>query len=277
MSARSTFTRGHALPRLAWLLLFFSAWSLTALPTAHADDENCRQVSPTVFSIQGEIDDAMAACVAARFQPTTTELVLNSSGGSVEAAIAIGRHFEGRRLSMRIGKECSSSCANYFLPLAGRLEVEPGALIVIHGGMDPMLIAESRSQGDPEVVVTALSQLAELQLDFARRNAIHPGWLLYRNAEDTMADALDGTWGEASEATRAYIVEEKMARSCLAGVEIVPFQEALDQGPLNPQRAPRLHQQGIARSGNIACNSMGWDDVLRPSLSAPAPPPALRP
>lgn len=92
-----------------------------------------------------------------------------------------------------------------------------------------------------------------------------------------MADALDGTWGSVSEATRAYIVEEKMARSCLPGVEIVPFQEALDQGPLNPQRASRLHQQGIARSASIACNGMGWDDVLRPTRSAPAPPPALHP
>lgn len=265
------------MPRLVWLLLFVAAWTLTAPPTAHADDEKCRQDSPTVFAIQGEIDDAMAACVKARFQPSTTELVLNSSGGSVEAAIAIARHFEGRRLTMRVPKECISSCANYFLPLAGRLIIEPDALIVIHGGMDPMTIEETRIQGEPEMVITALSQLADLQLDFARRNGIHPGWLMYRNAGDTAVEALDGAWGAASPSTRAYIMEEKMARSCLAGVEIVPFQEALDRGPLSPQRAPRLHQQGIARSASIACNSMGWDDVVRPNRSAPAPPPAPRP
>lgn len=265
MSKRRLFSIAPAMaPRLAWLLLLVAAWTLTAPPPAHADDEKCRQDSPTVFAIQGEIDDAMAACVEARFQPATTELVLNSSGGSVEAAIAIARHFEGRRLTMRVRKECSSSCANYFLPLAGRLIVEPGALIVIHGGIDPMLIEKTRNQGEPDLVITALSQLAELQLGFARRNAIPPGWLMYRNAGGTAVEALDGAWGEFSASTRAYIVEEKMARSCLAGVEIDPFQEALDSGPLSPRRAPRLHRQGIARSASVVCNSMGWDEVVRP-------------
>lgn len=264
------------MPRLVWLLLLVAIWSLTIPPTAHADEEKCRQVSPTVFAIQGEIDDAMAACVEARFRPSTTELVLNSSGGSVEAAIAIARHFEGSRLTMRVRKECISSCANYFLPLAGQLVVEPDALIVIHGGMDPMIIEETRSQGEPDLVITALSQLADLQLDFARRNGVHPGWLIYRNAGDTATEALDGAWGATSPSTRAYIVEEKMARSCLTGVQIAPYQDALDRGPLSPQRAPRLHEQGIARSASIACNRMGWDDVVRPSRSEPAPPPSPR-
>lgn len=276
MSEQRPFTNSDIMMRWACLLL---AMALTiALPsTARADDGSCRQDSPTVFAIQGEIDDAMAACVKARFQPTTTELLLNSSGGSAEAAIAIAHHFEGRRLSMRVRKACNSSCANYFLPLAGRLVVEPGALIVIHGGMDPMLIEKTRSQGEPDVVVAALSQLADQQLDFARRNAIHPGWLMYRNAGGTAVEPLDGAWGESSAATRAYIVEEKMARSCLAGVEIVPFQDALDRGPLSPRRAQRLHRQGIARSASVICNSMGWDDVLSSTRSEPAPPPALRP
>lgn len=248
----------------------------SALPsTAQADDERCRQDSSTVFVIQGEIDDAMAACVKARFQPTTTELLLDSRGGSVEAAIPIAQHFEGQRLSMRVRKECSSSCANYFLPLAGQLIVEPGALIVIHGGADPMLVEKMRSEGEPELVVTALSQLVELQLDFARRNTIHPGWLLYRLAGRATSDALDGVWEGSSASTRAYVVEEKMARSCLTGVEVLPFQDALDRGPLDPSRAQRLHQQGVARSANVVCNSMSWEDVIAPTRSAPAPRPAL--
>lgn len=259
-----------------WTCLLLAVALTSALPsTAQADDERCRQDSSTVFVIQGEIDDAMAACVKARFQPTTTELLLDSRGGSVEAAITIAQHFEGQRLSMRVRKECSSSCANYFLPLAGQLIVEPGALIVIHGGADPMLVEKMRGEGEPELVVTALSQLVELQLDFARRNTIHPGWLLYRLAGRATSDALDGVWEGSSASTRAYVVEEKMARSCLTGVEVLPFQDALDRGPLDPSRAQRLHQQGVARSANVVCNSMSWEDVIAPTRSAPAPPPAL--
>jgi len=259
-----------------WTCLLLAVALTSALPsTAQADDERCRQDSSAVFVIQGEIDDAMAACVEARFQPTTTELLLDSRGGSVEAAITIAQHFEGQRLSMRVRKECSSSCANYFLPLAGQLIVEPGALIVIHGGADPMLVEEMRDEGEPELVVTALSQLVELQLDFARRNTIHPGWLLYRLAGRATSDALDGVWEGSSASTRAYVVEEKMARSCLTGVEVLPFQDALDRGPLNPSRAQRLHQQGVARSANVVCNSMSWEDVIAPTRSAPAPRPAL--
>lgn len=258
---------------MRWPCLMLTIALTSALPsTTRADDEPCRQDSPTVFVIQGEIDAAMATCVKARFQSTTTELLLNSQGGSVEAAIEIAQHFEGQRINMHVRKECSSSCANYFLPLAGRLIVEPGALIVIHGGADPMLVEKMREEGEPELVVTALSQLAERQMDFARRNGIHPGWLLYRQSGQAESDALDGDWEGASTAIRAYIVEERMARSCLTGVEILPFQDALDEDLLSPSRAQNLHQQGIARSGSIVCNSMGWDDVIAPSRSALLPP-----
>lgn len=261
-----------------WTCLLLAVALTSALPsTAQADDERCRQDSSAVFVIQGEIDDAMAACVEARFQPTTTELLLDSRGGSVEAAITIAQHFEGQRLSMRVRKECSSSCANYFLPLAGQLIVEPGALIVIHGGADPMLVEKMRGEGEPELIVAALSQLAEQQMHFARRNGIHPGWLLYRQSGQASSNALDGDWEGASTAIRAYVVEERMARSCLTGVEILPFQDSLDEGLLSPSRAQKLHQQGIARSGSVVCNSMGWEDVIAPTptRSAPAPPPAL--
>lgn len=259
-----------------WTRLLLAVALTAALPsTAQADDERCRQDSSAVFVIQGEIDDAMAACVNAHFEPTTTELLLDSRGGSVESAITIAQHFEGHRLSMRVRKECSSSCANYFLPLAGQLIVEPGALIVIHGGADPMLVEEMRDEGEPELVVTALSQLVELQLDFARRNAIHPGWLLYRQAGRATTDALNGAWVGSSASTRAYVVEEKMARSCLTGVEVLPFQDALDHGPLDPSRAQRLHQQGVARSANVVCNSMSWEDVIAPTRSELLPPPSL--
>lgn len=229
-------------------------WSVVT-PTKAAGGR-CRAESPTVLSLTGRIDTELAACVAERLTPAITELVLNSEGGSADAAMDIAERLEGRRLTMRVRQECNSSCANFLLPLAGRLIVEPGALIVQHGSIDPLQVSRA---GTPEEA-ERLARTAQRQRAFAERNLVHPGWLLYRTAHRTAVDALDGAWGGHTAETRAYIVEEQMARSCLGGIEIEPFQDALDRGPLRPDRAERLHRRGYARSATVVCNTMGWGD-----------------
>ncbi|RZJ28819.1 MAG: hypothetical protein EON85_08190 [Brevundimonas sp.] len=230
-------------------------WLTLSAPSLAADIA-CRQQSPEVFVLTGEIDQALADCVAERLQPTTREVILNSRGGSVGPALDIAERFEGRRLTMRVRNECNSSCANFFLPLAGRLVVERGAIIGLHGSLDPMLIAHTRQRGQP---VDALTRTAERQMAFARRNDIHPGWLMYRLADETSVQGLDGEWGGQIAEARMFIVEERMARSCLPNVEIEPYQADLDAGPLRPDRAERLHRRGIARSATVVCNAVGWE------------------
>lgn len=241
-------------------LLMAGLW-LTAPAEARAAD--CRQQSPEVFVITGEIDQALTDCVDRLFAPTTRELVLNSQGGSVEAALTIAEHFEGKGLTMRVRNECNSSCANFFLPLASRLIVERGAIIGLHGSIDPMLIASTRERGETVAAVNA-SRTAQRQMAFARRNNIHPGWLLYRLAGATTADALDGAWGGQTASSRMFIVEERMARSCLQNVEILPYQADLEATVLRPERVARLHRRGIARSATVVCNGMTWDDFPPP-------------
>lgn len=232
-----------------------ACWSAATLD-AQAAEGRCRAELPTVLSLTGRIDTALAACVAERLTPDITELVLDSEGGSADAAIDIAERLEGRRLTMRVRRECNSSCANFLLPLAGRLIIEPGALIVLHGSIDPLLVSRAETPAEAE----RLARTAERQHAFAVRNSVPPGWLLYRTANRTAVDALDGAWGGHTAETRAYIVEEQMARSCLAGVEIEPFQDALNRGPLRPDRAERLHRRGYARSATVVCNAMGWAD-----------------
>lgn len=248
------------------LLVMAGLWLV--VPTTEARAATCRQQSPEVFILTGEIDKALADCVAERFQSTTREVILNSRGGSVGPALDIAERFEGRRLTMRVRNECNSSCANFFLPLAGRLIVEPGAIIGLHGSADPMLLARSRANGAPEDEMQRLTRVAERQLVFARRNNIHPGWLMYRAAGATATDGLDGAWGGQTPTSRMFLVEERMARSCLPGVEIDPYQAALDNGPLRPDRAERLHRRGIARSATVVCNAMGWDDFPAPAAQS---------
>jgi len=105
-----------------------------------ADELRCEQRSDRVFAISGKIDDAMAACVRAKFQPTTRELILNSEGGNVSAALDIAEILEGKRLHMVVEGQCNSSCANYVLPLAGRITIRPGAVALLHGSIDPWTV-----------------------------------------------------------------------------------------------------------------------------------------
>jgi hypothetical protein len=198
----------------------------------------------------GPINAEMAACVAATFQPTTRELILHSPGGDVVSALDIAQRFEGRGMTMRVRGRCSSSCANYFLPLAGRIVVEPGARIEVHGSADPWTVdrflksheADMRTQGVAEADIAdrmeqaraKLAAIVERQAAFAERNGIPPGWLLYRTPG---SDEVRGLSGWPATGVQYLLVEEPMLRSCLADVEIEPFQATSRPTP-SPPRAP---------------------------------------
>lgn len=249
--------------RIASAVLAAAGLWLVSASTSAALDVRCRQQTPEVFVLNGQTDQAMADCVAERLQPTTREVILTSQGGSVGPALDIAERFEGKGLTMRVREECNSSCANYFLPLAGRLIVERGAIIGLHGSIDPLLIAEARARGETVAAVNA-SRTAQRQMAFARRNDIHPGWLLYRLPGEARTRALDGAFeGETTE-TRMFIVEEPMARACLPRVEIVPYQADLRASVLRRDRMSRLQRRGVARSAQAVCNGVSWDDFPPP-------------
>jgi hypothetical protein len=221
---------------------------------AASRDELCHQATPETFVLSGPIDAAMTACVESRFAPTTTELVLTSRGGSADQAMRIAERFEGRRLTMTVKGECNSSCANYFLPLAGRLIVEPGAVIVIHGGIDPSLISRTQASANGMVEGGAdLEAIAERQNVFMTRNRINPGWLLYREAGSTAVQRLDGAWADFDARTKAWLVEETMAKSCLPDT-VVEYRTDQRGEWLSASRRSALRRQNVARSNTVVCN-----------------------
>src|SRR5690606_3703784 len=106
------------------------------------DPTRCEQASAATFVLEGPVNAAMADCVRARLAPTTTELVVDSGGGDIKQALDIAELLEPLTLTVRVRGRCYSSCANYFLPLARRLIIEPGAAIVLHGGADPQFLQD---------------------------------------------------------------------------------------------------------------------------------------
>ncbi|PIB93698.1 hypothetical protein [Caulobacter sp. FWC2] len=237
----------HFLPALAALALLSLGGLARAAP--------CEQRSPTVFVLSGETTQVMADCVAAKLQPTTTELVVDSPGGPSGAAMDIAERLSGLRdLTIRVDGECTSSCANYFLPLGRRLLVGRQAIIMVHGGMDPAQVAKVAPSEK-----AAIRALADKQLAFALKHKIPPGWLLYRTAAaPTRVDGLDGAyrWRTKPEA-ELYLVEAPMLRSCLPGLDVTAYETWLN-GQLSPERIARLKNSRIAATGTVFCNGQGW-------------------
>lgn len=246
---------GDVVNQWAWALCamvlgFFGAESATASERAGT----CSQPTPETFVLAGVIDAEMAACVERVMAPTTTQLVLTSRGGKADEAMGIAERFEGRRLTMTVKGECNSSCANYFLPLAGRLIVEPDAVIVLHGGIDPSLI--SRTQAAANGMVDSgvdLEATAQRQLAFMDRNQINPGWLLYREAGSTAVERLDGAWADFDARTKAFLVEETMAKSCLPDTAVEYRTDRRGEW-LSESRRRAIRRQNIARSNTVVCN-----------------------
>lgn len=239
----------------------------------HAHAQGCEQHSPTIFVIEGRIDAELALCVSERLQPETQEVVLNSEGGDVGAALAIAEQFEGRDLTIRIREQCNSSCANYLVPTASRLILEPGALMLLHGGIDPAFVAQLEGRRDAIVTehradgATAqeadrryqdalhqAQQNAERQRAFAERNGIRLGWLIHREAEEpNTTHYLSGASEPSLSGNRFILVEEQLILSCLPRVQVASFQEDLQEHWLG-RRFRRLRERQIVRSGTLHCD-----------------------
>lgn len=233
-------------------------------------DPVCRQETADTVRIEGSIDQAMADCIAAVWQPTTRVLILNSPGGDVATALDIAVRFEGQGLEMRVDGECNSSCANYFLPLARRIVVEPGSVVMLHGSVDPMLRdrmirdhrafllqrgEEGLSSEEAEALfqrgVERIDAMIARQSEWAERNGVPPGWLLYRYPGSNDVAGIEGE--PDGDVRRGLLVEEAMMRSCLRNVEIAPYASRYGSGPINALRALVVRLRGFAWSGEMRC------------------------
>lgn len=250
-----------------------------ALQTPGAEDPTrCEQVSATTFVLEGPVNAAMADCVRAHLAPTTTELIVDSGGGDLKVALDIADLLEPLTLTVRVRERCYSSCANYFLPLAQRVIVESGAVVILHGGADPKFLQEqmagrrearireimreagvdrTEAEARYEVLIEGIRTLIERQRAFAERHNVGMGWFLYREAGDRDV----GRWltGERGPKPHPFgwdllLVEEPMMRSCLPDVVVEPFQPSLEAEFIdNRERYGRFRRAGGLRSLTLEC------------------------
>ena len=110
-------------------------------------------------------------------------LVINSTGGEVEAAINLGLWIFYNKVDIEITEYCFSSCANYIFPAGYHKTIQPGAIVAWHGNYhhlrntglwkDEVMIRMGKYDEDTEtaerIVLEEVNHLVSLEKDFFSR------------------------------------------------------------------------------------------------------------
>jgi hypothetical protein len=257
------------------------AWpsAAEAAATQARSAATCQQLSLSVFLIDGETTEELRDCVRTTLGRQTSEIIVRSGGGNIEMALDIAELLKRPNLTIKVREKCYSSCANYFLPLATTLVIEPGSTIVVHGGIDPLFVRSEhigrradlirdrmrlrpdlpKKQIEQEFDASILhfNKLVERQKAFASEHRVGLGWFLYREPGDTgFGRFLTGEAG--AKATpfgwKYLLVEEAMLRSCLPRVNVHPFQQQLEATFINDKaRFARFQKMDGRRSLHLRC------------------------
>ena len=243
-----------------WVLaLVLSACATSPLSGLISTAPLCQRIDATTLRLAGPIDADMAACIDQEVDDTLQRLIITSPGGSARTAMAIGDRLAPLDIHLIVDEICASSCANYLVPIAGRLAVESGGMIALHGSLDPGLVdAATRIGADS---VTDASTLVALQSAYSARHSIPTGWFLYRetySADGTRIKGLEGQFAVFD--TRPHtlsilIAEESFVSGCFPDLEVDPFiATRSQQAKTDPRLARRLARQGYFRSGTAVCS-----------------------
>lgn len=207
------------------------------------------------LTLRGPTDAAMLACVQRHASPAIRRVIVNSGGGDVNSALSIAELLAPLRAEIVVRRECHSSCANYLLPVARRITLEPDSWILLHGSIDAHALTQMLASGGDRA-------LYDRQMAFAERFDIPLGWLLFRTDEEFRAGSpgrhVTGkiqTWSSAGDANIAYTVaEEAFLHSCLPRVEITPFAATRSQRLYaDPRFRARWARRNTYPSGTLAC------------------------
>ena len=139
-------------------------------------------------------------------------VVVSSFGGQVAESIAVADVLAGWDTILRVEGWCASSCANYFIPVARRVEVADRAEILLHGSIDDAHLARSRRNGfaDGERHHAA-------QAGFEARHGVHRGWLLWRDEGDKPT-----SWGRHVEGEGTIWLPEERRRKRRSMISVTP-------------------------------------------------------
>ncbi len=260
------------------IYLSLNALKPGSVPTSETSP--CRLIKADTLLLEGMIADPMLNCVQAKLHPAVTTVIVNSSGGEVGPGREIGYLIGRAERQLIIREQCLSSCANYFVPAAASVLLEPQSVIGLHGTPDPMfhdfseleaLVAKLRQTNSSSLAGAERSlalkkarrakELAAEQA-FSERFSVPPGWRHYREVGDHAYAWLRHFQDSTQDGVTPdnfMIVEEDMIRSCLPEVEINAYQDTLDTSVFaDPDIWSKLKSDiGAYRSRGLMCRPYG--------------------
>lgn len=177
---------------------------------------------PGELHLRGFIAAEMKACVLRQNLSGLQRLVVTSTGGFVSATIDIAEHLAPHRPHVIVRGLCLSSCANYLIPIASRLTVEPRSLIGLHGGVTN-LVRKMREKG--RTPPAAMLADAERERRFAAEFSINSDWFLPDAFLKAHQKEITNPMGYnlLFHDSQALAVGPGFLRSCLRDVEIDSF------------------------------------------------------
>ena len=200
--------------------------------------------------------EELAACLErlGKSKGPIAELRITSGGGDAWVTMQHARELRGRLDLLVVDAMCGSSCANYVLPAAKRVRVEPGSYVLLHGSLSVRdatgqydAIRQSvgeqmrakpgnATMSDEQVARIAQQAIEQLQSDLAARIPIQE-----EIARDTLAcdDWLDiwAHFGGQRPPDGVYwlMVTPEMAARCLKYTKIDTFWPPEAQDSFDPE------------------------------------------
>lgn len=236
----------------------------------------CQVTADGDLLLRGNTTEPMLTCVQKADLKTVKRVVADSNGGPVVVAVQIGELLAGLHTEMVVRGQCNSACANYFLPVARKITLEPGSLVMLHGSIDDALLSSSATSADADKV----REQYDKQMAFVDKHRIPRGWLLMRDAEEQKAKRgskytlgqLAQPFTEGKVSVKGLLVEETFMRSCLPHIDIAPFNKTISQRIYTEEKLARaLAKQGIFPSGTMTCapEKVIISDPIKPALIPP--------
>jgi hypothetical protein len=237
----------------------------------------CETIAPDTVRLSGAIGDDMKACALSLLTPQITTVIVDSPGGETFAGRAIGNRIGDVSRTLIVDGICMSSCGNYFVPAAARVELTQGSVVGLHGTPDPFTMSGydfeavieqqvtkgvlTPSEGAGSLTLYAEKNAKELaeETAFATRFDVPMGWRHYREADEGPLGWLRHFTAGSDQGLKPknmMLVEGAMISSCLPHIETDGWQETLDQSVFSrPLRWTTLKLTGAYRSKGLTCKS----------------------
>ena len=104
----------------------------------------------------GDTDSRAINCFTSYRDDKPTRLIVTSTGGDADTAMAAANIIDQDNWTVEVRGICGSSCANYWVPSAAELTVEPYSFIAVHGapnGLIYNIIAPKTAKRHREFVI----------------------------------------------------------------------------------------------------------------------------